>query len=177
MRVNIREGEPADIAQARRCFVQGDYGCVDAVIGRFLRDEAGRPGYDRALHLAAMNCFPAGAGSAGRDCALGYFRRLVSECPSSPLLPEAALWMSVLEDAARRDREAEALRRECAARMRTVRELQREMTECREERDSARRDIRRLSEETAVLRNKIKELEQVDVQFFQRKKDFGNGSE
>ena len=159
-----------ELCAVKQQFAAGQYrqslqGCRTIMDSR-----PGCPPLDEALYYAALNSLRMDPGEIGRLQAGQYFKRLVDECPTSSLLPEAEVWLAALKPSPEKAGKGHAQPGVDAGSAPSGHEvsLQHELKKKDQE-------IKRLRSEIIHLNREIGLLKNVDVQLNEQKKDLDNG--
>jgi tetratricopeptide (TPR) repeat protein len=164
----------SDLERALQYYRQGDYqrslqGCL-GIIESYPK----KPYHDQALYYAALNYLFIGSTDEDYSMALQYFKKVIEECPGSPLLPESAQWVELLTDLAFQ-------KSEIADAQKILKKKQPQLQACRFQLKKIKSQLRQkdleiqsLKLEIDKLKKKIDLLEKVDLQIHQKKRDLQN---
>ena len=165
------EKQAADLCVIKQQFASGQYGQSLQGCRSIIDSRPGCAALDEALYFAALNSLRMDTGQSGRLHAAQYFKRLIAECPKSPLRPEAGAWLAVLAPAPDKAANGTGQAGLDAPAALPGHDNNHEQGGLKKK----DQEIKRLNREIMRLNREIDMLKNVDVQLHQQKKDLDDG--
>jgi outer membrane protein assembly factor BamD (BamD/ComL family) len=156
---------------AQKLLAQGDYeGALKENQKVLLLNDSIPPG-DEALFNAGLIYAHDGYPKRDYQKSLGQFKRLVKVFPQSPFAQQAKIWIGILQENERGNRETEELNK-------SIRRSQQENEKLMRETEELNKSIRKSQQENERLKRDIEELnkaitksKQVDIEIDEKKKE------